>query len=344
MSRILINAEFENIFTKVCGLTLIERVVFSVFYTDFKEVNIICEHEELKKTIDEIFLKNCRENLVLKYYNRGDINEDDILIDADSVINKEFVNYLVDKKDASRIINIKIVNVFSIKEAEKALLNSCRKPGEAISSHYYRYVSLFFTKYLCKTKITPNQVSFLFLLIGLIGGIFIAIPNRFLYFLGLIFQPLAIVFDCCDGELARLKYEYTKMGEWLDTVCDNLCTLFFVIGISITNYRMHPSVLDYNLGVITVLMYSLAVLLLFVTLMKVSSSGSLNVINRDFKKKGKLASFLAVLLKRNVVTLIFVFLGFFYLTRTLLFLNIIGCLGLIIFSLNLIVRSKKIVL
>jgi phosphatidylglycerophosphate synthase len=337
MKKIIVNANFDNIFIKICGLTLIERTVLSIFYAGYSEIYI---HSEYKNKIKKILDKNPRDGLKISY-KTSSISSENIIFNANKVINSEYIKHVIKGEDNKRAINIVINNNKDIKKAEKDLLNSCRKPGEAISSHYYRYFSLFFTKHFAKTKITPNQITYLFLLVGFLGGFLIAMPNKFLYYIGLLMQPLAIVLDCSDGELARIKYKYSKSGEWLDTVCDNLCTLFFLTGIAIQNYRLNSSNFDFNLGIFSISVYLLAVALLFITLIKSSNSGSLNTINRKFKKNGKIASFIAVILKRNVVTLVYVILGFFYLTRTLLIVNMIGCFALVVFSIINIIKSNK---
>ena len=340
MNAIVVNANHSAALKKICGITIVERVVLSIYYAGYKDIRVICDDGnkaiELKKILDA----NPRENLKI-VFDPSPVAGSDVVFHADSAINKEHVLSVIKGQDQPRSINIKIVDEKSVHVAKWALLNSCRKPGEAISSHYYRYISLFFTSYLCETKVTPNQVSFFFLLIGFVGGVLISLPSPILYFIGLICQPLAIVFDCVDGEIARVKYQYTKSGEWLDTVCDNLCTLFFVIGISITNYRLNPTPFDYKLGLVTTVAYLIAIAMMFITLMKFSDSGSLAVINADIRKKGKVANFFAVLLKRNVVTLVFMVLGFFYLTRTLLFLNMAGCIGLMIFSISMMSKLRR---
>jgi len=48
-----------------------------------------------------------------------------------------------------------------------------------------------------------------------------------------------------------------------------------------------------------------------------------------------------VALKRNLVTLYFMVLGFFYLTGTILVLNIAGGLGMLAFSVITLAKLKK---
>jgi phosphatidylglycerophosphate synthase len=39
------------------------------------------------------------------------------------------------------------------------------------------------------------------------------------------------VWDCCDGDVARLKFMESDFGEKLDTVCDNIINVFIFVGL-----------------------------------------------------------------------------------------------------------------
>jgi phosphatidylglycerophosphate synthase len=40
------------------------------------------------------------------------------------------------------------------------------------------------------------------------------------------------VADCVDGELARLRHQGSKLGEWLDSLADDISTGCFLVGLS----------------------------------------------------------------------------------------------------------------
>ena len=184
------------------------------------------------------------------------------------------------------------------------------------------------------------MVTAFFVFIAFAGSIMIISDKWYIYFLGLIMQPLAIVFDCVDGELARVKYAYSKNGEWLDTVGDNFCTLFFVIAIAYKHYEINQTQVSLILGIVSIVIYILNILFLFRTLSQTTDSGSLQAISNEIKKKGLLAKIVAVALKRNLVTLYFMVLGFFYLTGTILIVNIIGGIGMLVFSIVTLLKLR----
>ena len=41
------------------------------------------------------------------------------------------------------------------------------------------------------------------------------------------------IWDCCDGDVARLKFMESDYGEYLDTMCDNIINILTFIGIAI---------------------------------------------------------------------------------------------------------------
>ena len=51
------------------------------------------------------------------------------------------------------------------------------------------------------------------------------------------------ILDGCDGEIARAKQLQTTFGERLDTFCDFIASLFFVIGLAIGLDRMTQGII-----------------------------------------------------------------------------------------------------
>jgi len=329
---------------KLCGLTILERAVLSCYYAGYKKIEIINETEniiipEKLKNLDglDFAIKISKD----KPFKENNFSKDVLKLNIDSVINKEYIATLSGHEPALNQVCHRITDSASFNEAQKVLLNSLRKPGEAFSSHYYRYLSLFFTKYLCLTPVTPNMITLLLVLIAAAGGALILSDRWYLYYIGLIMQVLALVFDCVDGEIARIKFQFSKNGDWIDSAGDNTCTLLFVIAIAVKNYNLNPGSTSYILGVLSVVFYILAVASLFMTLFKTTSSGSLQTITREVQKRGAFAKFVTTMMKRNIVTPILVVIGFFFLTEVILVLNIIAGAGLMIFSVISLIKASR---
>ena len=329
---------------KICGLTILERTMLSCYYAGIKSMEIISETgavtipDSIKKLSDLEYTVRVSEE---KPFNGNSFTGNLLKINVSSIINKEYMIALTGGPEASNQVYRELSDKTSYKEARKVLLNSLRKPGEAFSSHYYRYLSLFFTKYLCRLPVTPNMITVLLVFIAAVGGALILSDRWYLYYIGLLMQVLALTFDCVDGEIARLKFLFSKNGDWIDSAGDNTCTLIFVAAIAMKNHGIYQTEMSFWMGAVSVVVYVLAVVSLFLTLFNTTSSGSLQTITREVQKRGAVAKFVTTMMKRNIVTPILVILGFFYLTQTILVLNIIAGLGLMVFSIVSLVKAKR---
>ena len=93
--------------------------------------------------------------------------------------------------------------------------------------------SIKISSFLVKTPITPNQISLFGLFIGMASGILFAQGNYLSSFLGALLLVFTAIWDCCDGDVARLKFLESDFGEKLDTTCDNIINIFIFTGMMI---------------------------------------------------------------------------------------------------------------
>jgi len=70
--------------------------------------------------------------------------------------------------------------------------------------------------FLLKTKIKPNTISIAYGLLGLIGGVLLAIPTNQTIFIALLIFFLKGILDWTDGHLARVKNQVSITGYILD--------------------------------------------------------------------------------------------------------------------------------
>jgi phosphatidylglycerophosphate synthase len=127
---------------------------------------------------------------------------------------------------------VTIHELADLKRAERSLWLDCRKPLDGmVSRHINRYMSLFISRLLASTPIKPNHISVFTFSLGILAGV-LASLGGFQNFLlaGLVFQ-LNSVIDGCDGELARVRYQFSVLGEWLDTLSDDFSDVFFWAGL-----------------------------------------------------------------------------------------------------------------
>ncbi len=93
------------------------------------------------------------------------------------------------------------------------------KYSDFISNYFYQQIAFYITYLLFKTNVTPNQITLLSLFLGILSGFFIF--SKHIY-LGIVFLNLSFIFDCVDGQLARAKSLFSKIGSFLDNMADRL--------------------------------------------------------------------------------------------------------------------------
>ncbi|MFL6054924.1 MAG: CDP-alcohol phosphatidyltransferase family protein [Actinoallomurus sp.] len=88
-----------------------------------------------------------------------------------------------------------------------------------------------------RTSITPNQITWGALFLGLgSAGCFLMADWKWLI-LGAVLYHFSFVLDCMDGKIARLKGNGTVLGGWLDYVFDRIRVLTCTLALMWGQYR-----------------------------------------------------------------------------------------------------------
>jgi CDP-L-myo-inositol myo-inositolphosphotransferase len=116
-----------------------------------------------------------------------------------------------------------------LQNAEKAIIKSLVKPTDGfVSRRINRKISIPISRFLVKTSITPDQISFFSFLLGLSSAVLFALSQTF--YAGILAQISSIV-DGCDGEVARMKGMGSKFGAYLDSLLDRYADIAIVLGM-----------------------------------------------------------------------------------------------------------------
>ncbi|MDQ0206806.1 phosphatidylglycerophosphate synthase [Alkalicoccobacillus murimartini] len=90
-------------------------------------------------------------------------------------------------------------------------------PKEDLWSWYVlRRLSIYVTLLFQKMRFTPNAVSWLSVLFVLLSGLCMIMATPFGFVLAFISYNLGYLFDCVDGELARMTKRTSKLGYFID--------------------------------------------------------------------------------------------------------------------------------
>jgi phosphatidylglycerophosphate synthase len=95
--------------------------------------------------------------------------------------------------------------------------------GRATSEHwvadvYLRRLSPYLTRLLVRTSISANGVTWLMIATGASAGAVLLVPGLVGGALALVLGQLQMLWDCCDGEVARWRRTFSPAGTFLDKV------------------------------------------------------------------------------------------------------------------------------
>src|SRR5271157_2733571 len=117
--------------------------------------------------------------------------------------------------------------------AERKLNRWLVKPTDGLFARMNRRISIPISRQLIRYPITPNMVTLFTLGVSFMAGVFFARGGYWNTVMGALLSVWASILDGCDGEVARLKLQVSKLGCWLETICDYLYYLFIFVGMSI---------------------------------------------------------------------------------------------------------------
>ncbi len=154
-------------------------------------------------------------------------------------------NNLVPGRDLAKLQNqasptlsggwiISIDSAEAVDRATRRLWQACRKADDGLVARYLnRHISIGLSRILAPTEIHPNHVTAVTFVLGVAAAL-AAARGEYAGFLiaGILYQLNSII-DGVDGELARVRYQFSVRGEWLDTISDDLADLLMYIGLGI---------------------------------------------------------------------------------------------------------------
>ncbi|MBN1899337.1 MAG: CDP-alcohol phosphatidyltransferase family protein [Spirochaetes bacterium] len=103
---------------------------------------------------------------------------------------------------------------------------------ELADVYVFRVLGFMIAYPLRKTRISPNYITILSGLTGIMTGLFYARGDYSGLVLGTLFLIITNVFDCADGQLARLTQRTSRMGKTLDGFVDFITYHAVFLGIA----------------------------------------------------------------------------------------------------------------
>jgi phosphatidylglycerophosphate synthase len=135
------------------------------------------------------------------------------------------------RERADVIAGIELVDDASRRRAEWALIRRMNKsfegPVDAVIN--WRF-SMRLTRLLARAPltVTPNHVTLLAIAVGITAAALVLRGTWWSVALGGVLLEVNSILDSVDGELARLRFQYSKLGQWLDNLSDDLVDNLFI--------------------------------------------------------------------------------------------------------------------
>jgi len=254
--------EGVSLCTPVAGLPLIMRQIITLKRGGCSDVYVVTKDSSVRncvpseiKCIDpdalERILRGCKEHFLVLWGDtfplEGTIRQTGAVSDDFMVLSKparpacnkwlKFLQgfgtvHIIDEPPDGRL---KVINSQNdLQEIETTLLEKLISPTDSwLTKKINRRVSLRLTRKLANTFIHPNEITLLNFLLGIIAGTMFFKGAYSLSLLGAVLFLASSVIDGCDGELARLRYQTSKLGGWLDVVTDNIVHWVLFTGITV---------------------------------------------------------------------------------------------------------------
>ena len=125
-----------------------------------------------------------------------------------------------------------LTDATDLHRAESALLSSLDNPKDGfVDTYLNRKLSRPLTQLLLRTPLSPNQITLLSCLIGLFGATYFFQAGYWGPILGALLLQFSAIVDCCDGEVARMKFLESPLGAWLDISLDTVVHIATFAGL-----------------------------------------------------------------------------------------------------------------
>lgn len=94
--------------------------------------------------------------------------------------------------------------------------------------------------------LTPNQLTIVSFLVGLIASYFFAQGDYSSLVIGAILVQLSLVIDCMDGQFARYSKKFSDFGAWLDRIADRLKDFAYFFSLAWGFFHIQGQVFVYG--------------------------------------------------------------------------------------------------
>jgi len=142
----------------------------------------------------------------------------------------------------------------------------------------------FLVKFLRKTPVTPNHITFISMLFILGGSAFFAFTTYPLMIIGAILVYFFYILDVTDGCLSRATNQSSLVGGWYDRVVGQITTMALFVSIPYGIYANTGSLTIWIWAFIAFAAYEIAFIIQ--EAFKITLPSGMDIIKKERKKRG----------------------------------------------------------
>jgi phosphatidylglycerophosphate synthase len=223
------------------------------------------------------------------------------------------------------------------RRATKLLMRTNWRPHDGIIARVLnKHISVPISQRLADVPVTPNQMTIVAALFALVGVALTARGSYASFLLGASLVQVQSILDGCDGELARMRYQSSRLGAWLDTIVDDVIGVLWVFALGVGAARATGSWLYGLAGGVGALLYFVSTGYVFFALFRAGASSHAEFVwffeegsdpAQEYPDLRKVSTWLKYSVRRVFTVLLFFALSLFGLIRVALVLALVGALG-----------------
>ena len=132
---------------------------------------------------------------------------------------------------------LRVTTEAELRAAEATIRRSSYKDTDNTVACFNRRISLPISVALIRTPLTANQLSVMLVAVGFYAAWLFSLGHYWSGALAAFLSLAASILDGCDGEIARLKYQESALGCWIETFGDYSYYIAIFAGLTIGAVR-----------------------------------------------------------------------------------------------------------
>ena len=220
----------------VCGLPLVTRHLLAAAHDGGFERAVVltspATHDDVMRALSA---REIPARLAVEV-RQGDASEDGPRVDAREVMTRADLHRVASGLEPSqpRLIVRDAASATAGRHRLVAAISKSMHSDGIWCFLFMRPISRQLVRLMLRTGLKPNQVSLFSIAVGVTASLVVALGGRWATsVLPLVILEASMILDCCDGDIARLKYRFSRVGEWLDSMGDEIVQITLVAAIGL---------------------------------------------------------------------------------------------------------------